>query len=107
MAPTPIQRRACPGLWPTHRWGTSLIRKRPPPWDPHMALGMFLLQGPTRGLLLTSEVLLHWKQATPEERVLYPRLYLACEKPLLAYTSLVRNSGRLGPYGSPMLRGLW
>ena len=20
MAPTPIQRRACPGLWPTHTW---------------------------------------------------------------------------------------
>ena len=36
--------------------GTSLIRKRPPPLDPHRALGMVLLWGPRRRWFLMSEV---------------------------------------------------
>ena len=39
--------------------GISLIRKRPPPYDPPMALGMVLLQGPTGWRFLVSEVPLH------------------------------------------------
>jgi len=28
MAPTPTQRRACPGIWPTHRWPEEGRRRR-------------------------------------------------------------------------------
>jgi len=39
--------------------GTSLIRKRPPPYDHHRAPGMVLLQGPRRRRFLMSEAPLY------------------------------------------------
>ena len=36
--------------------GTSLIRNSPPPKDHHRTLGAVLLEGPTRGVFLVSEV---------------------------------------------------
>ena len=36
--------------------GTSLIKKRPPPWGNHMTLGIGLLYGPRRKQFLMGEV---------------------------------------------------
>ena len=63
--------------------GASLSQESPPPQYDHRALGIDILKGPRRKCFLTSGI------------------------PLYRGTSLIRNSGPLGPYSRTLPRALW
>jgi len=96
--------------------GTSLIRKRPPPYDPPMTLGLDLRLGPRGVRFLVSEVPLYALRSHKCRKP--PRCHAttlhahalrsqACRmRKGYRGTSLIRKCLPLGPYGRPMRRAL-